>query len=35
VEAEDIENVPLPPAIWMLGGALFLLGAGRRMSKAA
>ena len=23
------------PAIWMLGGALFLLGAGRPMSKAA
>ena len=28
-------TVPLPAAIWMLGGALFLLGAGRRMSRAA
>ena len=33
-EAEDMGNVPLPRAIWMLGGALFLLGAGRPMSKA-
>ena len=28
-------TVPLPAAIWMLGGALFLLGAGRRLSKTA
>ena len=27
--------VPLPAAVWLLGGALFLLGAGRRLSKAA